>query len=230
MKKIKTVIIGLSFIAAGAVIILANLGIIDIAIRSILLSWQMLLIVFGLLAFVGKNFKAGVIFVIVGAFFLLPLIPGLNLGEQFVRNFWPLMLVLVGVLILFTSRKKVAPNIEVEATFSEDGYINQSFLFNGSDQSFVGPVFKGGMISTIFGGTNLDLTNTNLPENQDAVLTLKGVCGGVTMKIPEGWRVEIKNYSFLGGVSDTRALKSAQNSTRKLIINAEYTLGGGDIK
>lgn len=229
MNKFKSAIVGLAFIAAGAIIILSNMGILSLELKRILISWQMLIIVISLLVFASKNFKAGAILLTVGAFFILPLIPGID--SDFSKNFWPFLLVVLGVIIIFSPKKKEARvDFEPVDTISKDGFINQSFFFNGSDQSFVGPVFKGGSISVGFGGTKLDLRKTELPENQDVVLKISGFCGGATILVPEDWNVEFINSSVFGGGNDSRPKNTLRNSSKKLIINVECVFGGVDIK
>lgn len=237
MANKKTIIIGLAFIVTGAVIILSNLGLLSYDFRRIVISWQMLCIVIGLLALINKNKKAAAVLITVGAFFLLPRIPVLGLARDFTRNFWPFMLVVIGVLILIArdGRPSIKARVEFMGdpmdSYSDDGYIRQSFYFNGYDQSFLGPVFKGGTIKVGFGGTNLDLRRTNLPEDRDAVLNIKGFCGGATILVPEDWQVVVCSASsFLGGASDSRPKNGVRNSTRKLILNVECVFGGVEIK
>lgn len=234
MNSIKKIIIGLLFIGAGAVIILSNLGYIEPAIKRIVISWQMACIAIGLIAAVDRNYVVGAVLMSVGVYFITPLIPGLELGAEFVRNFWPFVLIVIGVIIII-SRNKVTevktecrgPHVNID---SEDGYINWNFCFNGLNQTFTGPVFKGGRIQSFCGGVNLDLTKTRLPDNEDAVLTLRCFCGGASIRVPENWRVEIRNRSFLGGATDNSSTDAVRDSATSLIINVECFLGGAEIK
>lgn len=240
MKNLQKIIVGLSFIGVGAVIILTNLGVISPIFRQLFISWQMCCIVAGLLALTNGHYKGAAVLVMVGAFFLLPRIPGLYLGLHFVRNFWPLMLVGVGLVILFArgsradclAGENVKSTLGADAsdTYSQDGYIDQRFIVTGSDQTFIGPEFKGGDILTVFGGTQLDLTKTQLPVDQDAELTVKGFCGGVTLIVPQDWRVEVRNGSIFGGATDSRPKGVGRSSARRLIVNVNFVFGGADIK
>lgn len=243
---VKTAILGGVLVVAGAAIILNNLGIISFEIKQLIVSWQMLLIVLGFAGLARKNYKTGAILIAVGAFFIMPLIPGFRLAANFVADFWPALLVVAGILMIVTpgrfSRRphvhyadrsygngedrRRAPSYE---TYSEDGYIDRKFVFSGSEESFVGPVFRGGKLEVVFGGTNLDLTRTSLPEDQDAHLYVKGAFGGCSITVPAEWKVEIKNTSFLGGVTDSRP-RVERTSTRKLIIDIECAFGGAEIR
>lgn len=260
MKNFRTALVGLAFIGAGLVIVLSNMGIIDYVVRRIILSWPMAVIAVGMLVLADKNWKGAAVLLTVGVFFLLPRIPSLGISPSFIHNFWPFMLVLVGLIILssaFTGgsdhsdsgrdgygrhdrhyghgRSERLRHGSIDRTFSSDtyssdGYIDQSFCFTGSDQTFVAPVFRGGRISTVFGGTNLDLTKTSLPEDQDVELVVKAVFGGASIMVPPDWRVELRTSSFLGGGSDSRPHSVERNSAHKLIVRIESVFGGVEVR
>lgn len=238
MKDIKKVIVGLCFVAAGTVIILTNLGIIGHDIKRIIISWQMMCIAIGLLVLTDRNYRAAAVLMAVGVFFLLPLIPDLGLGAHFVRNFWPLMLVIVGLIIIIARDGNAGTPASCHDcmqhsttdVYSQDGYIDQTFCFSGSDQIFIGPEFRGGRIRIMCGGTTLDLRKSCLPENSDAELCLKGVFGGATLIVPENWRVEIRNRAVFGGGSDTRPRGAVRDSARMLIVTVQCVCGGVEIR
>lgn len=246
---VKTAVLGLCLIAAGIVIILNNMGILAYSVRRIVVSWQMLLVVLGIVGLGRKNYSGGIILLLVGIFFLVPMFPGLHLGASFTKNFWPALLVVCGILMIaktgngsnhlhirytdggdYPQDENPKHHSRAYDTYSEDGYINQKFVFTGSEQVFTGPVFKGGSIEVVFGGTNLDLRNANLPDDQDAYLRIKGTFGGVCIQLPPDWRVEVRNTSFLGGVTDARPRGVARTSSRKLILDIECAFGGGEIR
>ena len=106
------IFIGLIMILAGAILIFTNVGWISWEARRILLSWQMLLIVIGLVSLVRKQVTSGVILLVIGTIFLLPRIGALDIFpgmEWFTKlnwgNLWPLFLVAVGILIFTKARK-----------------------------------------------------------------------------------------------------------------------------
>lgn len=241
---VKTAILGAALVVAGVVIILNNLGIITYTVRNIIISWQMLLIVIGIAGFFNRNRNFGAILILIGTFFLLPKIPMLHLGYRFIQNFWPALLVVCGLMILiypggFSSGRshvhyrEAGPDpdgMHHSETSSEDGYIYQRYFFSGADQTFVSPVFKGGDIQVTFGGTNLDLRKTNLPEDQDAYLKIRGTFGGMSIYVPSDWRVEVRSTSFLGGVTDSRPRGVEHNSARRLVIDVQCAFGGVEIR
>ncbi len=69
-------------------------------LKMCIISWQMLLIVIGVWnLFFNQSKVAGFILIAVGGFFLIPDL--FILPYDFRRNFWPLLLIVVGLFILF---------------------------------------------------------------------------------------------------------------------------------
>jgi hypothetical protein len=111
------------------------------------------------------------------------------------------------------------------------GVIDITTVFGGSEQVYLDPEFRGGTISTVFGGVKLDLRRTGLPEGV-TWLTIESVFGGVEIDAPEEWVIEIRNESVFGGFHDKRlpAMGPGYTDGRKLIIRASNVFGGGEIK
>lgn len=236
------VTIGIILVIVGVIVVLTNVGLFPYALRRFFISWQMLLIAFGIIGLVKGNKTAGALFIIVGTFFLLPKIsmlwPSVAIfGTNFTHNFWPLLIILCGLCLIFTSRtgsnfiSNGAKSNRINTADSKDGYLNYNFTFSGTEQVFLGPVFKGGNIKTTFGGASIDFRKTSLPENEPAVINVETTFGGVTLIVPENWAVEIRQNSFFGGFTDSRYSHPVySNQNQRLIINAKCTFGGGEIK
>ncbi|MDR2915624.1 MAG: cell wall-active antibiotics response protein, partial [Tannerella sp.] len=112
---------------------------------------------------------------------------------------------------------------------NSDGKINYQFVFSGTEQVILDPVFKGGRIDVTFGGMELDLRRTSLAEG-DTFLSINTTFGGVEITAPDNWDIEIQAKSTIGGVTDSRDKNTEKDRTRKLIIIATCTLGGIEIK
>lgn len=240
------IIIGLAMIFAGFILIFYNAGWIPYAVRRILLSWQMLLIVLGIVSFARKQTIQGVILFVIGIVFLLPRIGALNIlpgFEWFTHlnwgNLWPLLLVAIGILIFTKSRQRDFPptnqrhfpkhHFSGKSSANESGYVNYSMVFSGSEHVFMEPVFRGGAIESVFGGMTLDLRRTNLQEGI-SYLKISSVFGGTTLLIPADWNVEIRTDAVLGGFKDNRPVINHTENSSRLIIEAECVFGGGEVK
>lgn len=232
-------------IGGGLLLLGFNTGLLHIEWRRFFFSWQMVLFIVGVIHLCRRNLIAGTLITIAGLFFLFEktsvVFPyDIRLGE-FVATFWPVFIIFFGVAILlgivFRSgrfgkghrrnrwKDHYAPN-EQE---NNDGKINYQFSFSGTEQVVLDPIFKGGNIDVTFGGMELDLRRTSLAEG-DTFLYVKSTFGGVKISVPDNWDIEIRSKAVLGGVTDSRDKNVEKDRTRKLIIIADSTLGGIEIK
>lgn len=236
----KGIVLGLLLIVAGLLFLSFNFGWIDEALRPILFSWPMIFIFFSIISFSKRDYSLGIIFLILGCFFLLPriaeaypgLIPGID--PAFTHNFWPVLLILLGLIMVFRvgncnrSRKCSYRPAESDPIENVNGRIEKNVLFGGSESIFLDPVFYGGVINATFGGVVLDLRKTTLPEGETC-LEIDATLGGVELYIPGDWLIESRFHTVLGGVEDKRLI-SQPDYSRKLILQGNLTFGGCEIR
>ena len=234
--KSKHIILGLLLIAAGVFFILKNLGILSPFASSIIFSWQMLLIAIGLTWVANHKRTPGIILIIIGAAYLAP--EFFNLPINFHEIFWPSLLILGGILMIFSRGRHFAHRHAYTINngtddylgYGTEDYIDVVLVFSGSERNITSQNFKGGSIVTVFGGSKIDLTHAALA---DGINYLEVVCafGGVELYIPSDWNVKIEVISALGGFSDKRMMINPTVDTNKtLIIKGVAAFGGGEIK
>ncbi len=222
------VAVGVILILAGLFLILRNTGIFPNFINRVIFSWQMLLVVIGLVMTVNSGKKtAGIIVMAVGAFFMIPLLFGQTIHMY--NLFWPAIFIIAGVLFI-SSRGKGWPG-RVTRESSGDDYIDYINIFSGGDRQILSPNFRGGKISAIFGGTELDLTKAGLSPGINEIEIIC-VFGGITIIVPETWYVTIEVTPVLGGFSDSRKLRpgSIPDPDNRLVIRGTVVMGGGEVK
>ena len=222
-----------------------NTGTLNPVWKSFFFSWPMLLFVIGAVNVCKFHFIPGIICAAAGKFFLIEkaadIFPGDFAYEQFASTYWPALIIIFGVIILLGTlirpgrfnrnrhkgnwKKDYAP----DENENNDGKINYQFVFSGTEQVILDPVFRGGTIDVTFGGMELDLRRTSLAEG-DTFLYVKAVFGGVEITAPDNWDIEIHSKGFVGGVSDSRVKNIEKDHTKKLIIIAQSTFGGIEIK
>lgn len=242
------VIFALILIVIGLVFVFANTGVITPEWKSAIISWPMLIIALSIIQFCSRSITSGLVFAAVGIFFEIPklyfLFPAYVFDDgSFARTYWPVLLIVVGLLILIVGSRHKHKNWNTVSSFGgvcssegvdeakcEDGKINYKFMFSGAKNIFLEPVFKGGTIEATFGGIEFDLRRTSLPEGT-TTLYINTTFGGAVLYIPPTWYVEIQNQSVMGAFEDHR-WKSPESvdTSRKLLIIARATLGGGEIK
>jgi predicted membrane protein len=232
-KRMKKGAFGVIVILAGLLLLAFNFDILSGDLRHIIFSWQMLLITIGLVSlFTSESRTPGLILVFIGGFFIIPEIFDFHIS--FIKLFWPTLLIGIGILILF--RKGFIPQqwhsrrVMSESGRTDEGYLNETNIFSGSKHKIVHQVFKGGKVSNIFGGTEIDLTQATLGEGRNE-LVIDCIFGGVTVIVPSDWKVVLNISSILGGFSDKRSyIKESIDPTRMLVIRGSAIFGGGEIK
>ena len=99
---------------------------------------------------------------------------------------------------------------------SED-YITANTLFGGIERTVISKDFKGGRIRNLFGGTELDLSQSEL--NGVAVLDISQAFGQTTITVPGDWRVVTDLSQLLAVVEDYRNdIYKTKNSEKVLVL------------
>ena len=97
-------ILGLILIAVGTILITVNLGWIPHAISDWIVSWQMLLIVIGLVLMATKTNKGpGIVLILIGGFFIA--IDYFDNIYYMHKLFWPSLIIFVGIMFFVKNRK-----------------------------------------------------------------------------------------------------------------------------
>lgn len=223
-------IIGVILVLVGLFLVLRNTGFFPGFIDHIIFSWPMLLITIGVVITIGSSGgkTSGIIVMAVGAFFLIPHI----FRETFdVNMFWPSIFIIIGIIFIFSRRK--GWNAVPAATVSQTGddYIDYVHVFSGGERQIVSDNFRGGKVTAVFGGSEIDLTKAKLAPGVSE-LELACVFGGTTIIVPDDWNVKIEVVPVLGGFGDSRKLSPGRiiDTTKQLVIKGAVVFGGGEVK
>lgn len=223
-------LIGIVLIIFGSLFILDNYALIDFDIPYYILTWEAIFILIGLVLLVSSRHKlSGFIFLGIGLFNLFP-------------EFWPVALIAIGLYLILrknSGRNKIDFNFGKYST-DKDGKTSSKIdpdkiedvsIFGGSTKTFSTQNFKGGDITAIFGGSEINLMDSSLAEGTQ-VLEITTIFGGSTLIIPNSWNVELDIVPIFGGFSDKRIKDPnlSRPADRKLIIKGTLIFGGGEIK
>lgn len=109
--------------------------------------------------------------------------------------------------------------------------IHESNVLSGSKKYIHSSNFKGGKINAVFGGAEIDLSDCKLAPGNN-ILDIETVFGGITLFVPNDWKVIIDVSPVFGDFSDERRISSVQNfaEDRALVIRGSVVFGGGKIK
>jgi predicted membrane protein len=223
-------IIGVILVLVGLFLVLRNTGFFPEFIDHVVFSWPMLLVCIGLVMTLGASEKtAGVIVMAVGGFFLIPMI----FRETFhaYNMFWPSIFIIIGIIFIVSKRGNWnKANLNSKGIVGDD-YIDYVNVFSGGERQIVSENFRGGRISAVFGGMELDLTKAKLAPGRNE-LEIACVFGGATFIVPDEWNISIEVTPVLGGFSDSRKLIPGRtvDTTKQLVIKGAVVFGGGEIK
>ncbi|MDR1257846.1 MAG: cell wall-active antibiotics response protein [Tannerellaceae bacterium] len=232
--RLNKFVTALIFVVAGVVILGHNMGWVKDYIFRIIISWPMLLIVIGLVSFMKRNLMAGFLLLCIGVYFILPRIPGIE-GE-WLSTYWPTLLILAGVVILF--RRHKAPWHKCDGRFKgqerrkeqiEDGFVVVDISFGNSSHIVMDPVFRGADLDASFGSISLDLRRTSL-EAAETYIDIDCSFSGIIIFIPSQWTLKLEIDNTFGGCDDKRYVAQEADSGHKLIIRGDILFGGLEIK
>ncbi|HET8738638.1 MAG TPA: DUF5668 domain-containing protein [Acidimicrobiia bacterium] len=209
--------LGLVVIAVGTVLLLDNLDVLN-AGEVIGTWWPLLVILAGVLTFASnpRHWPFALLLTAVGVAMLLTTMDVLDLSDLI----WPMVLIVVGIIIL-AGRGFGGKTVE------SGDEVNIFHVFSGSETASRSKAFRGGSISVLFGGAELDLTEA-VPA-PGAMLDVFAAFGGVEIKVPPGWNVNIKGLPIFGGFDNATTKDSLPEGAPTLIVNATALFGGVEV-
>lgn len=210
------VIIGILLVIIGGIFLLDNLGY-DLNIPWYIFSWPIILVLIGVVNFLTGNVREGFILLGLGVVFYLDVFDVVNIGQL-----WPLILIIIGLSFLFRKRLKIS-----ETSSSNEDIMDEVAIFGGTERIIVSEDFKGGKITSMFGGSKIDLRDSKVLD--EATIDLFCMFGGVEMQVPNDWKVSMNATAVFGGLSDER--KSIHDKpTGQLSIKGFVMFGGVELK
>ncbi|MFY0593934.1 LiaF transmembrane domain-containing protein [Roseivirga sp.] len=226
MNKInKNSLLGIILVAIGASIAAKNLGLLPWEVRHFLFQWENILMLLGVFFFfTQEDKKAGIILFVLGFFFVLDDWFRVNLS---IWDFWPIAFIFIGVYIL--NRKPVTADDLNQNHLDEKDTIQDTAIFSGGDKVVNSDNFKGGSLTAVFGGSNIDLTMSKL-STESRQLDLFYMFGGSKIRVPTDWNVEVKATSIFGALTDKRVVKAYNpEKPETLIITGVIIFGGAEL-
>ena len=149
----------------------------------------------------------GIIIIIFGVFFLLDNFYILDFGD-FIRTYWPLILVAIGIKILLDHQRQRKTTDDFDETEQVNTYgdvsktngISESNVFGDINLNITSEEFRGGSVSNVFGDIKLDISNTKLPEGITKIF-VSGVFGDVTIVTPKDVVLRTRGSCVAGDIA-----------------------------
>ncbi len=150
----------------------------------------------------------GLLLILAGALFLLDTLRVIDLRIAFDR-YWPLLLVLWGLWVIMRPRREGGPATiptkgssqvfgDIDAGTAVD-ILEHSNVFGDARIKVTSQNFRGGTLSTVFGDAVVDLTDALLADGEQ-VLSLNGVFGSCTIRLPKGTPYALSAHTLFGSL------------------------------
>jgi predicted membrane protein len=229
----KRVLAGIVLLAAGIVLLLKYYNIFPFQLPYYLFSWKTLLIVLGLVFLItDRNKSTGFILLFIGSVFLAGDVFDMSLRDVF-RLAIPVALIIAGSFLVFRRQSFSVKEINTREGDDIKDFLNDVSIFGGSEKKIKTQNFKGGNLTAIFGGSDIDLRAADLAPGVNAV-DMFCLFGGVTFRVPESWEVKNEVSAIFGGFSDKRLQDKVNMDQGKpgkvLYLKGLVLFGGGEIK
>lgn len=208
--------LGMVLIGLGLLLTLAQAGI--LRIEGLGRFWPLLLIGIGLVKvrqpMADGQRAVGVALLFAGGLFQL--ISVLSWGRA-----WPLVFVVAGGFLLWQAVDRPAAP---EAPAPSSPYLSELALIGATKRSLRLPDLRGGYITAVMGGVELDLRRCRIGA-APAILDVVAVWGGIDLKLPPDWSVEGRVVPLMGGFEDkTQPLVGAEDAPR-LVVRGYAVMG-----
>lgn len=241
------ILIGLLILMAGILVLLRNLDYIQEV--HILDYWPVILILLGLKkVFDPQPFRQvywGLVILAIGVLFMLRNLAYLHFS---VGDLWPVVLILLGIEIFRSgfghsrfrqahwhaccsgkdakdSAGSFAAHLGSQSL--DNDYINVSVVLGGTHIKPISKQLKGGSISAIMGGCEIDLRDADIKGNAMS-LEITTIMGGVELWVPAHWQVVSQVSPLLGGV-ENKAVPRGEN-LKELFLKGTAIMGGVEVK
>jgi predicted membrane protein len=215
-----SLISGLIILGLGIGFLLDNLNVIDFG-KFLSLYWPSLLIIIALYQLVTRSANIFWSFILLVAGIIFQVNTLYDLPINFWGIFWPAMLILFGMQLIFS--KIVMPRPKA----STDSEINAFVGFGGQDIRNAAKTFEGGELTALFGGIKADLRDTEI-SGEIANLKVTAMFGGIELTVPRNWKVEVTGLPLFGGW-DNKTRPEGDN-IKTLKVNASVMFGGFEVK
>lgn len=245
---------GIIVIIIGFALLLDNIG---IDLPRWIFYWSNILIVIGLIIGFKNNFqnRSGLFLIAFGAFFTLK--KAFEEIFDVDKLAWPIVIIGVGLYLIFkpkgifkgfrnnrrnkwsgepTSNDTFANSSQTEEylnstaehkTASVD-YLDSVNVFAGSHHIVYSKNFKGGDLTAIFGGCDVNLTQADFDGK--VVINITAIFGGTKIIVPPGWQIKQEVTAIFGGFDDKRTMRTVEDLDKVVIIKGVALFGGVDIR
>jgi hypothetical protein len=220
---------GIVILAVGTLLLADQMG---LDLPRWVFSWKTLLIGIGLFIGARHNFKSWgwLIPIGIGLVFLAEdIFWEFDIRPQFI---WPVAIIIVGLVMIFRRGKKRDDSVRTTGFINqgpEQGEVLDSVaIFGGSKKNILSKNFRGGDVTSFFGGSELNFMQADIQGV--AVLDITTIFGGAKLVVPSNWTIKSETVSIFGGTDDKRQMLTEADPNKVLVLEGTVLFGGIEIK
>lgn len=219
---------GVIVLIIGLVFLLRKL---DLHLPHWVFSWPMLLIVIGFVMGAKHKFQGAGWFILtfIGTIFLINDI--LPWDWQLQRFFWPIVLIVIGLFMISKAANRNKRYEEImagdTAGASKEDFLQSTTIFSGTNKVILSKNFRGGSVTAIFGGTELNFMQADI--NGQVEMDITAMFGGIELTVPSHWDVKLDVNTIFGGIEDKRMVVPA-SANKVLVLKGTCLFGGVELK
>lgn len=241
------VVFGLAVVVFGLLLTASNLGVRGTS--GVFRFWPLLFTTLGIAILFEKGCSGGrklfgAALVIGGLWQTANSAFGLGI---YVDDYWPLILVGLGIFLVMRSFGAKAPaedytnvGTPVGGSMSSPGAAGPGMNFAGGDETvnafafmggvrrnIVSPAFRRGNLTAIMGGVLLDMRQSQA-SGGETVVEVFAIWGGIDLKVPPDWQVVNEITPIMGGVEDRSTHTSPIR--HRLVLKGVVLMAGVEVK
>jgi predicted membrane protein len=221
---------GIILVVVGTLFLLDHLGLIQA--ERYWIYWPLALVAVGLArVFRPGERVTGIGLILVGAVLQLH---ELKLTHLSWNAIWPLLLIFAGLQIIWSRfGRPGVPGMPSTVASGGADTLNEYALFGGVERRVNVNNFRGGSVTAIFGGVEVDFRSADM-EGEEASIFVEAIFGGVEITVPERWIVIFQGQSVFAGYSDEtrQPLPEAPGAPprKTLVLHGRAVFGGISVK
>lgn len=233
-------VLGAGIALFGLVLMLDRLHIVDAG--YVLRLWPLVIVAIGLQRFFnprpGRSNVQGIIWMAIGGWLLLNTLGAFRVAIW--DMFWPILLIWFGAHLMQRTSVNAWSRGRDGWTGGGAGAgaadatdtVNIVAIMSGVKRSSNSPHFKGGDMTAVMGGGQVDLRLAVIPPGEEASIEILAVMGGFELIIPNNWIVVTPLLPIMGGIDDKRlapppgTVDVAGQAAPKLALRGFVLMGG----
>ncbi|HXI11070.1 MAG TPA: DUF5668 domain-containing protein [Thermoanaerobaculia bacterium] len=208
---------GVTLVAAGIIFWLDRTG--SIEAREYLQWWPVAVIAGGLAHLPQRKWAPAIIWIVIGLFFLLPMLGFPQIRFWRLMGLWPLMFSIAGATLMAQSWRR-REKVQQGRTFTA------SAMMGANIQSVATSGLAGGEAVAVMAGCEIELLPSSSAPSE-IVIEVLAVWGGVEIHLPAGWRTVNDVTTILGGIEDKTVAPAEGAPT--VLIRGTCIMGGVEI-